>query len=166
MAYHGRDREQKQVGVCCLSKQEGLTLVELMVYMGLLGGVCLTVFPVLSFFLEVPQSWQKTVRLQREAQIFFQQFEREVQQSQQYVLENNKRIHFFDQHDQITYEKHGDVIRRQLNHEGHVVMCQFVREITFEPVTQQLFKAELTLEKEGALFHTERWIGLRAVTRE
>ncbi|MDQ0337682.1 competence protein ComGF [Caldalkalibacillus uzonensis] len=119
----------------------------------------------MNYFLAVSQSWQSALPLEREAQIFFQQFEREVQQAQEYSIEG-QRILFFDESDRITYEKHGDVIRRQLNSEGHVVMCQFVKQVSFSPVNNQLFSIDITLEKDGQLFHTQRWIGLRAVKGE
>lgn len=153
-----------------LRHQSGFSLVEWIVYLGLLLTLMVLIAPILhTFFSPVDIS---SMRLDREAQIFFQQFEREIHAGNAYQVNDRQtgqeRVQAGDQlvvtieGDTYTYEQHDSVVRRRLNDEGHIVLAQFVRHVQFQAVHAQAIKVTLHLHKDGQTYATERLVSLKA----
>lgn len=116
-------------------------------------------FPILHTFFK-PSPIFTQIRLEREAYLFFQHTEIEVQESKSYHIKSNK-LHLYSDSGEKTYEQYGDKIRRRKQGEGHLAMGQFVKEVRFTPVNENVFHVSLKLEENNIEYELERWMGLK-----
>jgi len=109
-------------------KNGGYTLLETM--------LALAIFTVIVFFFPmIIPSFQSSHDDQlkiKEAELFFAQTRRDIHQAIQVNASGNVLYVTFKNGDTATYERYGTSIRRRLNGEGHEIMLQNIRDLSFQ----------------------------------
>lgn len=131
-----------------------------MIYLGLLICLCSVLLPMLHYGRVWTGEHLEIMRLEREWQMCIQQFEREVSQGRWYAIRNGNLLTEIGGR-VVSFEYYPPLLRKRVAGEGHVVVCQFVKGVSFQPVTDRLFYMRLTMEKEGKVRQGERLMGLR-----
>jgi competence protein ComGF len=135
-------------------------MIELLLYLGLFICLTLILFPLLQHFRTTAENYMADIRLDREWQIFIQQFERELAQANWYSISNGQ-LELGVNNQVITFERYGSILRRRVFGEGHIVMCQYVGHVSFQPIHSQLLKLEMILVYNGREMKKERILALR-----
>lgn len=138
----------------------GHTIAELLLYLGLIVSLTMVLFPLLQQIRTTATHDLAQLRLDREWQLFIQQLEREVNEAEWYAVHNGK-LELGVNNQLVTYERYGNVVRRRVFGEGHIIMCQYVRYLTWQPINPQLFRLEMTLAHQGKERFRERLLALR-----
>lgn len=126
--------------------------------MTLLALLCSVAFPTLHKVADPTKS--SDIRLQREAQLFFQQFEQEMNQASEYDI-NNGILCAISQDGLYCYEQYRDIVRRRKDGTGHFVMAQYVESINFERINSRMFNVELHVSKDDNDYKVNRLISLK-----
>lgn len=152
-----------------VTNQAGVTLAEMMVYLGILSILVMLLLPIIHVILK-PQEIYTQIRLEREAALFFRQTEIEVNAALQYTIHDGHApvdvdkliLHMGD--DSITYYQQGQKIIRTISSQprgGHIEMAHFVKEFAVSSITDRLFQISLTMEDNGLEYKIERMMGLK-----
>lgn len=134
--------------------------MELIIYLGLIVCLCSVLLPLLHYGRSWTIDHLTVLHLEREWQMCIQQFEREISQAAWYEI-NNGNLFAEIEGRLVSFERYQSLLRKRVAGEGHVVVCQFVQTLSFQPVTDRLFYLHMIMEKEGRVRQAERLIALR-----
>lgn len=125
-----------------LSKNEkGYSLVEVMIYLSLLFVFITVALPIFQWLFS-SASETGHHRLEQEAMLFFQLFEKEVREGQSYTIMGSQLL-VSTPAGVYTYDHRDTIIRRQWNGQGHVVLAQYVQQVRYTVMGERLLQVNL-----------------------
>ena len=128
--------------------EKGFTLLEVLISMMVL---VILLFTILSLFLLYKKEENRVFissQLDSQSRAFICSIEREIYNGSNFTVTNGKLAFNDAVGNQISYEKWGDGIRRQVNRSGHIWLVKDVDSVFFT-IFGKACKVQYILKKEG-----------------
>lgn len=126
----------------------GFSLLEVILSMMVMAILLFTIFSLLLLYKKEENRVFITSQLHSQSRAFVCSIEREIYNGSNFSLANGKLAFNDSVGNQISYEKWGDGIRRQVNQSGHVWLMKDVESVIFT-VIRNACTVQYTLQKGG-----------------
>lgn len=128
--------------------ERGFTLLELLWSTVVAGLILVSSFSCYLLLEKQEQDSYLQTLINQEARMFILSIEREIYNGHGFKVSNGKLIFYDSLGNQMSYEKWGNNVRRQVNNTGHVILVADVETITFQALPQGC-RINFTLKKNG-----------------